>query len=69
MLPELTNFSTCVRADVDFDNLLLTLHGKGRKDRKVPMSLELRKRLFLWQRKGETKSGLVFRDAGRNEAG
>ena len=46
--------------DVDFDNLLLTLHGKGRKDRKTPMSLELRKRLFLWQRKRETKAGLVF---------
>jgi len=46
--------------DVDFDNLLLTLHGKGRKDRKTPMSLELRKRMFLWQRKSERKVGLVF---------
>jgi len=46
--------------DVDFDNLRLTLHGKGRKDRKTPMSLELRKRMFLWQRKSERKVGLVF---------
>jgi len=27
-------------ADVDLDNLLVTVHGKGRKDRKVPMSFE-----------------------------
>lgn len=46
--------------DVDFDNLLVLLHGKGRKDRLVPMSLELRKRLFLFQRKTEAKEGLAF---------
>lgn len=33
-------------ADVDFDNLLLTLHGKGARDRKVPYSFELRRLLF-----------------------
>ena len=32
--------------DVDFDNLLLLLDGKGRKQRKVPFSFELRKALF-----------------------
>lgn len=46
--------------DVDFDNLLVLLHGKGRKDRLVPMSLELRRRLFLFQRKTEAKEGLVL---------
>jgi integrase/recombinase XerD len=47
--------------DIDFDNLLVLLHGKGRKDRLVPMSLELRKRLFVFQRKNEvTKDDLVF---------
>jgi integrase/recombinase XerD len=46
--------------DIDFDNLLVLLHGKGRKDRLVPMSLELRKRLFLFQRKTEAKEGLMF---------
>lgn len=53
--------------DIDFDNLLVLLHGKGRKDRLVPMSLELRKRLFVFQRKsesgfavGSTKVSLVF---------
>lgn len=55
--------------DVDFDNLLLTLHGKGRKDRKTPMSLELRKRLFLWQRKSERKAGLVFGTRGGTKQG
>ena len=29
--------------DVDLDNLLLTLNGKGKKQRKVPFSFELRK--------------------------
>jgi integrase/recombinase XerD len=43
--------------DVDFDNMLVLLHGKGSKDRLVPISVELRKRLFLYQRK---------RKAGRN---
>jgi integrase/recombinase XerD len=30
----------------DFDNLLLTIYGKGRKERRVPMSVELRRQLF-----------------------
>ena len=37
-------------ADVDMDNLLLTLTGKGRKQRKVPFSLELRKVLYRYMR-------------------
>jgi integrase/recombinase XerD len=45
-------------ADVDFDDLLLTLHGKGRKDRRVPFSFELRKHLFRW--KQNAGAGLVF---------
>ena len=36
-------------ADIDFDNLLMTLHGKGSKDRKIPFSLELRKLLFRFK--------------------
>ena len=46
--------------DVDFDNLLILLHGKGGKDRLVPMSLELRRRLYAFQRKSGAKAGLVF---------
>lgn len=35
-------------ADVDFDNLLLKVRGKGRKERVVPFSFELRRVLFRW---------------------
>jgi integrase/recombinase XerD len=38
-------------ADIDMDGLLITLHGKGRKDRKVPISFELRKALFRYDAK------------------
>jgi integrase/recombinase XerD len=36
-------------ADVDFDNLLLKVRGKGRKERMVPFSVELRKILHRWK--------------------
>jgi integrase/recombinase XerD len=45
-------------SDVDFDNLLLTLHGKGSQDRKVPFSFELRRVLFRWKQNSECE--LVF---------
>jgi integrase/recombinase XerD len=35
--------------DLDFDNLLVTLDGKGRKQRIVPISLELRKAIFRYK--------------------
>jgi len=34
--------------EIDFDNLLVTLDGKGRKQRVVPFSFELRKALFRY---------------------
>lgn len=34
--------------DIDFDNLLLTLDGKGRKQRVVPFSFELRRAIFRY---------------------
>lgn len=34
--------------DLDFDNLLLKVRGKGRKERVVPFSFELRRVLFRW---------------------
>jgi integrase len=37
------------RGDVDLDNLLVTVFGKGRKERRVPFSFELRKVLFRYE--------------------
>jgi len=50
------------REEVDFDNLLLRIHGKGRKERVVPMSAEGRKVLWRWlQAQGEAGVvGIVF---------
>ena len=36
------------RKDVDFDNLVFLVHGKGNKQRLVPVSIELRKVLFRY---------------------
>ena len=41
--------------DLDMDNLLVTLDGKGRKQRVVPFSFELRKTLFRYVRDFERK--------------
>jgi site-specific recombinase XerD len=50
--------------DVDFDNLIIKVKGKGGKHRLVPMSLELRKVLFRWRQKSldhlSHHSGLMF---------
>ncbi len=37
-------------SDCNFDSLLLTLNGKGRKQRMVPFSFELRRHLFRYTR-------------------
>jgi len=50
--------------DVDMDNLLLTLTGKGRKQRKVPFSFELRKALYRYIRDFEPKHLLLASRAG-----
>src|SRR6266542_5385246 len=36
------------RSEIDWDSLLVTLKGKGNKERRVPISLECRKHLFRW---------------------
>jgi integrase/recombinase XerD len=51
-------------SDVDMDNLLFTLTGKGRKQRKVPFSLELRKALYRYLRDFEPKHLLLASRAG-----
>jgi integrase/recombinase XerD len=52
-------------SDVDWGNLLLTLHGKGRKDRIVPMSLELRKALWKFQQGKENGWAFAARDGSQ----
>lgn len=42
---------TLAPSDIDFEKLVLTVHGKGNKQRLVPMSYELRKRLWHYQTK------------------
>jgi integrase/recombinase XerD len=46
-IDELLNLRKC---DVDFDNLLIKVTGKGRKDRMIPISRECRAVLFRWCR-------------------
>lgn len=45
------------RAGVDFDNLLLTVIGKGNKTRKIPFSSEGRKHLWTFCQKWEARNG------------
>jgi integrase/recombinase XerD len=47
-----------LRSDIDMDNLLITIQGKGRKQRVLPFSLEMRKRLYVWLKEHEFE--LVF---------
>lgn len=56
---------TLRRSRVDFDNMLITVAGKGGKERTVPISLELRKVLYRWS--GKHANEIVFgtRQGGR----
>jgi integrase/recombinase XerD len=50
-------------SDFDFDNLLLTVVGKGRKERRVPFGIELRKVLFRFAQakdRSSVRSDLMF---------
>ena len=49
-------------SDVDWDSMLLTLHGKGAKDRRVPFSQALRK--FLWRFRHEHQTVFCTRPGG-----
>jgi integrase/recombinase XerD len=56
--------------DIDFDNMLVTLDGKGRKQRRVPFSFELRKVLFRHIREYERKSdGLLLSSRSETKLG
>jgi integrase/recombinase XerD len=48
-------------SDIDFENLLVTLDGKGRKQRVVPFSFELRKAMFRYMKEtSRTPENLLF---------
>jgi len=50
-------------SNLDFHNLLVTVFGKGRKERRIPFSFELRKVLFRYQQVRERRQArceLVF---------
>lgn len=44
---------TLKRAKIDFNNLLITVIGKGKKERIVPISIECRKQLYKFLRRHE----------------
>jgi integrase/recombinase XerD len=49
--------------EVDYDNLLVTVFGKGRKERRIPFAFELRKVLFRWEqvrKRAQPSCELVF---------
>ena len=58
---------------IDFDNLLLTVNGKGGKVRRIPFSADMRKHLWVYCQKVEkyvfgTRTGtrVTYRNAYRN---
>jgi integrase/recombinase XerD len=53
----LTKCFTLRVQDVDFDNLLLVVTGKGSKQRRIPFSYELRRVLFRY---AADRQGLLF---------
>ncbi len=57
-ISEALNLRVC---EIDFENLLVTLDGKGRKQRVVPFSFEMRKALFRYCKEcTRTPDSLLF---------
>jgi integrase/recombinase XerD len=56
--------------EIDFDNLLVTLDGKGRKQRVVPFSFELRKAIFIYCKEANrTADHPLFASRAQTELG
>jgi site-specific recombinase XerD len=56
--------------DIDFENLLVTLDGKGRKQRVVPFSFELRKAMFRYCKEyNRTPDSLLFANRAETKLG
>jgi integrase/recombinase XerD len=56
---------TLKRCDVDMDNLIIKVYGKGSKERIVPMSLELRKILYKFLQSHHDSLAFPSRSGGR----
>jgi integrase/recombinase XerD len=57
-------------ADIDFENLLVTLDGKGRKQRVVPFSFELRKAMFRYfKESNRAPDHLLFANSTQTKLG
>lgn len=56
---------TLPTSKVDYDNMLITVRGKGNKERIVPMSFELRKVLLQFQKLHSRELLFPTRDGGR----
>ena len=56
---------TLKRGDIDYDNLIISVIGKGNKERVIPISIEFRKILFKYLKSHE--SGYLFptREGGK----
>jgi integrase/recombinase XerD len=56
--------------EIDFENLLVTLEGKGRKQRVVPFSFELRKALFRYCKESNRgPDSLLFANCTQTQLG
>jgi len=57
-------------SEIDFENLLVTLDGKGRKQRVVPFSFELRKAMFRYCKEyNRTPDSLLFANRDQTRLG
>jgi integrase/recombinase XerD len=59
---------TLTKSKVDFDNLLITVYGKGSKERTIPISPELRKVLYKWCKKHSFELVFCNRDGNKLSA-
>jgi integrase/recombinase XerD len=55
-------------SDIDSDNLLVTLTGKGRKQRRVPISVELRRAIYRHMTAADLQPDDLLFDMERNNA-
>ena len=52
-------------SDVDFENMLMTVTGKGNKQRIIPVSIVLRKHLYNFRKSSKTELVFATKDGGK----